>query len=236
MKSYIALCLILFGFFTKAQQEILTDNTWYLKKVIIDGTEYAHPTTHPDIEGTAVFTDDSFLSIVCNWLASDILYTSNTTFIIYPSISLGSCNGRWDYDTFEHYYFGLFFGGDTANEVGPEYQYSLTEINNNVKELTLINTKGNKAIYHSDHLHTTNLSNAKLSISPNPVKDILYLQNLQKNAKNLWIEIYDTQGKLIINQFIKENKLDVSQLEKGIYFIKIKNNTEVILSQKIIKK
>ncbi|WP_109299987.1 T9SS type A sorting domain-containing protein [Aquimarina sp. AU474] len=68
---------------------------------------------------------------------------------------------------------------------------------------------------------------------PNPVKDILFL-NIENGFKSA--EIYNIQGKIIKN--IESNKnqkqLNVSWLQKGVYFIKIKaNNGE--FTKKIIK-
>lgn len=56
-----------------------------------------------------------------------------------------------------------------------------------------------------------------LKIFPNPVKSILTLNNTNHDAI---VSIYDVCGNLLINETAKE-KIDVSNLTKGVYFIKV---------------
>jgi len=67
-----------------------------------------------------------------------------------------------------------------------------------------------------------------ISIYPNPFKDKLIFE--QKNQiENIQVEILDFQGKqLKYLQFSEKLKVaDVSDLQNGIYFIKIIKNKEV---------
>ncbi|PIF44643.1 putative repeat protein (TIGR01451 family)/predicted secreted protein (Por secretion system target) [Chryseobacterium sp. 52] len=62
------------------------------------------------------------------------------------------------------------------------------------------------------------------SIYPNPVKDILYIQSKEEIIK---AEIYDSTGRILSTAGVKNNALNVSDLTKGNYIIKIsvKNKT-----------
>jgi subtilisin family serine protease len=72
--------------------------------------------------------------------------------------------------------------------------------------------------------------NINFEIAPNPVKDWLQIKS---NAKIENIEIYDQIGRLVSTQ--KYNpKINVENLESGIYYLKI-NSQKKIFTQKFIK-
>lgn len=72
------------------------------------------------------------------------------------------------------------------------------------------------------------------SVYPNPVKSELDLtanQNIQK------VEIMDAAGKLVLQQQINQKtaKINVQMLEQGIYFIKVYNLNQELITHQIIK-
>ena len=69
-------------------------------------------------------------------------------------------------------------------------------------------------------LATSEIKNNKnvISIYPNPVKDILYIESTNEVTK---VEIYDTAGRVITSMGTKGNSVDVSHLPKGNYLIKL---------------
>ena len=77
-------------------------------------------------------------------------------------------------------------------------------------------------------LRTDNFEKDKIIIFPNPVKDILYIENIADSN----YEIYDITGKTVLNGI--RNQINVSSLEKGVYFLKV-TSEENILTQKFIK-
>jgi len=56
-----------------------------------------------------------------------------------------------------------------------------------------------------------------ISIYPNPTNDKLFIQGLSSSSKVL---IYNVLGKLVLSQTISK-EIDVKQLSKGIYILKI---------------
>ncbi|MDM1552945.1 MULTISPECIES: T9SS type A sorting domain-containing protein [Chryseobacterium] len=82
-------------------------------------------------------------------------------------------------------------------------------------------------------LSTSEVKNDKntISIYPNPVKDILYITSINKVAK---VEIYDTAGRIITSMGVKEDSINVSDLPKGNYMIKLFLKDKVSV-QKFIK-
>ena len=79
-------------------------------------------------------------------------------------------------------------------------------------------------------LATSDVNKAKASIYPNPTTDYL---NLRSASKVSGIEIYDMSGKKI-NADLVDGKVDVQNLVKGSYVIKI-TDASGTTSQKFIK-
>lgn len=77
-------------------------------------------------------------------------------------------------------------------------------------------------------LATSEISNdkAELTIYPNPVKEVLNIQSKNQIVK---AEIYDTNGRILISASLKGNSINVSELSKGNYIIKLssKDKTSV---------
>jgi len=81
-------------------------------------------------------------------------------------------------------------------------------------------------------LGTEDLSpQAKVTLYPNPVKDMLYFSASGKVAK---AEIYDLNGRLIKTAAVSNNSVNVSSLSKGVYFI-ILHTDKGTVKEKFIK-
>ncbi|MGV6861189.1 MAG: choice-of-anchor B family protein [Putridiphycobacter sp.] len=71
-----------------------------------------------------------------------------------------------------------------------------------------------------------------LSIYPNPVTDILYIDGQEENYQ---IEIYELDGRLVLSDS-NVSKINLSPLSIGVYFLVVKNKQgEIIESKKLIK-
>lgn len=78
-------------------------------------------------------------------------------------------------------------------------------------------------IVEGEHVMGVNdLSIDKISIYPNPVKDILHIQGKSLEGSN--IEIHHLTGALVHKSKLTDNKVNVSQLNKGIYVLSVTNN------------
>ena len=75
------------------------------------------------------------------------------------------------------------------------------------------------------------VSDNSIDLYPNPVKDYLYFKNLDEDAL---ISIYDISGKKVFNETNQSNRINVGFLSKGVYFIKIEQESKVVLTKKII--
>lgn len=94
--------------------------------------------------------------------------------------------------------------------------------------ITATNTDSNKKASCVVHIHLTDISPLafaeKIKIYPNPVKNILYIE--QKNLEAWKYSLYDVFGKEILNSVFTENikNIDVSEIPAGVYFLKISNS------------
>ncbi|MEX2379898.1 MAG: T9SS type A sorting domain-containing protein [Vicingaceae bacterium] len=61
----------------------------------------------------------------------------------------------------------------------------------------------------------------KITIAPNPVKDVLFLNDLDNEEYSY--EIWDAQGKLIELGRLRGSKLNLSALKAGLYIFRLKN-------------
>lgn len=64
------------------------------------------------------------------------------------------------------------------------------------------------------------------NIYPNPVKDILYIQSKHEIIK---AEIYDAAGRILNTTGVKNNSVDVSDLAKGNYFIRVSTKDKTLM-------
>ncbi|WP_196886253.1 T9SS type A sorting domain-containing protein [Aureivirga sp. CE67] len=74
-------------------------------------------------------------------------------------------------------------------------------------------------------------SKLQFSIKPNPAKNTISIQTEKQISK---IEIFDITGKKIIQKY-NTDQINVQNLENGIYFIKIFNSRNNIITEKFIK-
>lgn len=102
--------------------------------------------------------------------------------------------------------------------------YSDDDLNNNGIADYLDNTQ----MLSSDYFFTTN----KIKLYPNPVKSYLNIENLPSDY--ISIEILNMNGKVLVVKNEKIKTLDFSNLESGIYIVKI-NCMDKSLPFKIVK-
>ncbi len=77
---------------------------------------------------------------------------------------------------------------------------------------------------------TEKVNKNKISLFPNPVKDILYINAPEKDG--YYYQIYNVSGQLVRSGKFENGKTDLSALSSGIYLVRINNAEEIV---KIIK-
>jgi len=84
-----------------------------------------------------------------------------------------------------------------------------------------------------DIAEVNNIYNDNLKLYPNPVKDVLRIENGELRITN--VEILDLTGKQIVNgQWLNGKSINVANLPSGVYFLKIQTDNGVI-TRKFVK-
>jgi hypothetical protein len=83
----------------------------------------------------------------------------------------------------------------------------------------------------NETLDVTDFSINKVGFYPNPVKDILFVKTENKINS---ISIFNINGLKVFEGNLVDNKIDLSTLNSGIYFVKIETENESTF-KKIIK-
>ena len=112
----------------------------------------------------------------------------------------------------------------------------IIEQNGDEFSLEIVNSEGNHAYYSSMPLSQPEFSPLQVTLYPNPVSDVLYINSMDIINK---VSVYDIQGKVIktvsgLNSNTSE--INLSSLQNGVYFVSITSENGGVLTQKIVKK
>jgi hypothetical protein len=110
--------------------------------------------------------------------------------------------------------------GDTfSNSANIYFDYNFPIVTNNY--VTTIQTLG---------LNETTAEN-KLSVYPNPVRDIIHFKSQENILK---VEVYDISGRILSSNTVHDNKLNLGSLGTGNYILKVYTESGFV-NTKIIK-
>lgn len=76
---------------------------------------------------------------------------------------------------------------------------------------------------------------SKIAIHPNPAQHYFEYTNLN-NLKIVSTAIYDASRKMVKNIASGESKVNIEDLKTGVYFVKTKTSSNIILTNKLVKK
>jgi hypothetical protein len=207
---------------------IISNEYYFIKS----GGINTHPNTN--LSGTTIYLTNSNTSpnfqageisnlIVNNHIDSlELLWTVNS-----------SKSPQYSY-TVEFYNNSAFTGSPIASfsEINPHTRKTKVRINNlpsgNYFYKIFISDIFDN---HSNELTNsfTGLSDIKkstnISINPNPANNLLFVNGLIGNTKIL---IFDFSGRLIFNEKVTINQIDISNFQNGIYTIKIETAKETV--------
>lgn len=134
----------------------------------------------------------------------------------------------------------LLATGTTATGATGSVSYSVGQIDYSAKGANNEITEGVQQPYEIVTLAVSEDGNTEKNISlyPNPVKDVLFVDFNQEKFSNSTYQLYDAQGKLIKNGNFsqKKNELNFSMLPASVYIIRIFSDNKMVKTFKIIKK
>ncbi len=74
----------------------------------------------------------------------------------------------------------------------------------------------------------------KFDLYPNPAFDnVVYITTDVPGPKE--IAIFDVFGKLVLQQVVRESRLDISKLDPGVYMVQLKINSKNVTRKLIVK-
>ncbi|SDI59199.1 conserved repeat domain-containing protein/Por secretion system C-terminal sorting domain-containing protein [Chryseobacterium taeanense] len=149
--------------------------------------------------------------------------TGNTVEFIFENIQLPFDDANNDgYVSFKIKTKSTLNVGDSfSNKAGIYFDYNAPIITNNFMT-TVQNTLAASEI---------NKENKTISIYPNPVQEVLNIKSKNEITK---AEIFDAAGRILISTHVKGNSINVSELVKGNYIIKLFTKDKTF-TQKFIK-
>ncbi len=226
MKKITAIICLTMVFNANSQVAPLEDYTWYLEKLIINGTTTYTP---QDYTITSQFWDSLHFSYEgCSDFHGLINYANNQNFSIgNGSIGDQVCNGP--IDDYDLLYIYNFLHWDMY--LNP-YSYSFSD-QGNLIILTITNSSGDEAIYQNQQLGVNNIQKTSFSLFPNPANEYFTLEGGENEIEK--IIIYNLFGKEI-KTFRAQENYHISELSNGIYFVKITDIFQRETIQKLIKK
>ena len=176
----------------------LNENTWEFK----DGS------------GTILYSGGPYEDAGVFNYEFDVIQSECYTFTIFDSAGNGL--GTSDY----------FFSNGTWNE-GSEYYELTTEEGNLIYSNTNFGSEESKLI-STNYLGLDQNNPNSISIFPNPADNYIKIrcQNITPNS----YKIHDINGRLIKSSFIENYNsfsVDVSNFERGLYFISIKSEEKI---------
>lgn len=85
---------------------------------------------------------------------------------------------------------------------------------------------------HTQTLSTTEVVFTDVNLYPNPVKNTLHISKTNE-IKSL--EIYSIQGQVVLTQKSQFETIDMSNLQSGLYFVKLTDNANRSSTFKVLK-
>lgn len=128
-----------------------------------------------------------------------------------------------------------YYGNNDLNPAGiPRFRNTITVVN--VPLLSIDQTVTQSEAYSAQLLGTAQpvLAEKQFGIVPNPVNDILFIQSIGLE-KIQSVTLSDLSGKIILADHSQTGHIDVSALQKGIYFAAIETESGTS-TRKFIKK
>lgn len=231
MKYTYIFFILLIQNFSFAQDSRLFENNWYLRNLIINGSNNFPPLNSINL----IFDQPNSMiragGTNCNELFGEGLYIENN----FSDFSLTNWNITLSFCPEISYYEDIYFSFFTENGFTNQFTYSITELNN-VRTLTVNSMFNKQAIYSSEMLSNKEYKTIDFSIYPNPASEFINVKLNNQSNENAQIRIYNNLGKLCKTKNIKSNqeKIDIQNLTRGIYLIKLETSNGTI-TKKIIK-
>lgn len=213
---------IIYGFYSPSNH--LTSQTWSISSLDINNVHYNKPSQYEGGD-TTISSEGGIKTSYFNTGSGSVgFYSDNKFSLLDMNITL-AMSGDSQVNQFDGLYLGNFFGAGSNS-----YPYSYN-VSADGEKLTITKHNGDIVTYSKEALGISEISKSSIKVYPNPVSDILKIENLKPNSS---LELIDTSGKLLKSFSNKASKteINVKNLASGIYYLKVDGQSV----QKIIKK
>lgn len=244
--SLILSVAVCFNIVAQTQEVELKNNQWYIYKVVLSGVDYIAPVNQEradwevSMSEFSYTTNDVHLYYCSSCTLQGIAFLPNNEFIASDMVCLtmNDCNSQLNNGNTA--FLGNFYDVFHVSQPNTVFQYEVTALNASTQQLKITNTKGDEAYFYSAKLSTTSNEFREVTIFPNPVENSLNI-NLEPVAEaNFKFVLYDITGKqvkMIDDLSAKIISIDITDLQKGVYFLTILNDKGMVQkTEKIIKK
>jgi len=235
LKKIYIIILISLTNLSYSQDLRIFNNYWYLTNIIDNGVTNLPPTNDMGIN----FDTQMLNAHACLNLLANVTFENNTTNFSVTNYMYCLC---WctnpSADAYENGKYFPFLNHINGNPTTiSNFTYSISEIPGGPKTLIINSEYNTQAVYSSVQLSNTNFEKFDFSIYPNPSDEYLNIQLANDYSSDLELAIYNEIGiKCKSDRITSSNtRIDTKELSSGVYFVKLKTDTETLV-KKLIKK
>ena len=233
MKKILIIAFAVFGYFIKAQQQDLLENTWYLEKLVIGGEEFIPPNNEEVNNVTFGYVDGNytFSTTVCAELILGFELLDDNSFWGTANMYINELCTQDENYYFEYNYFDFFWNSGFFEAA--LYEYQIIPENEELKLIISTDDPGTKAYYSNQILSTSEVTNS-IDFQVAFQNENLIIKNRGSRAES--VSIFDLNGKMLLsNSVSSEGIVSTAQLPKGIYIIRLTDEKGNVLSKKLRK-
>jgi len=217
-------------------EQQLSNYNGHIIKITKNGTDYFAPSPIGQIQTSTISTINSekrLNSVFYNTVFATIKFgENNANYFTVKDVgtTLWEYHGQNEIQVrqFDNDIFSFFTGFQPEDK----FYFETILAGPVAGSFTVTNPAGNKIYYDNNLLATSETSEQKISVYPNPATDIVIIENMKPNSS---LELIDNSGKLaksISNSKATKTEINIKDLSSGIYYLKIDGQSV----QKIIKK
>ena len=237
MKYVLVLFCLAFSFNSYSQAEELYYYDWRLFSLNIDGQNYVPPSNEEVSNVILSFysNPENLITGVCNSLEGELVYDNTNINFSFPNgtfTTLIECNNP-DNSTFEILYFNFFndyidfpFPYIVGHVDFPEWWH-----------LIIYNENGDSAEYEWYTLSAQDYQNINFTMFPNPITNEFFI-SIDNVSEKVNLTIYNVLGKIVLTEvnYKSDTSMNVQNLNSGIYFVSIKDESGNTFVKRLIKK
>lgn len=222
--------------YTLQAGSLLTDKIVYVSFKNVGS--YTISLNAKNISTNDILTKNNYINVSTNsaglpavdFTASTLTPMVNQVVTLIDMTSNNAASYKWTITPADFQYTGT----STATDRNPQVQFG--KLGYFTVKLDATNGNGSGTLTKTNFINvvvsgTNQIINQNISVYPNPAKNTLTISGLSEFQKVCFTDI---TGKTIQLNLNENNQVDVSNLARGIYFLSINNNSEIVKLGKFI--